>query len=69
MPGWKTFLLNALAALAVVLLEVLRMLAGIDWQAHLPGETAVWVIVAVNVANILLRHLTQGPAGWRGRRQ
>lgn len=66
MQGWRTLLVNAMAAMAVIGLEILHMLAGIDWQAHLPRDAAIWMVVAVNVANIVLRHVTQGPAGWRG---
>ena len=65
MQGWRTFLLNGLAAASIIVLEIVTMLAGVDWQAHLPREMAIWIVVAVNIANIVLRHVTSGPAGWR----
>uniref|UniRef100_UPI003BA9CAEF hypothetical protein n=1 Tax=Stappia sp. TaxID=1870903 RepID=UPI003BA9CAEF len=65
MQGWRTFLLNALAAASIIVLEIVTMLVGVDWQAHLPREVAIWIVVAVNIANIVLRHVTSGPAGWR----
>ena len=34
MRGWKTLLLNLGAALSVVLLEILRYLADVDWSGH-----------------------------------
>ncbi|SDT99164.1 hypothetical protein [Stappia sp. ES.058] len=69
MRGWKTLLLNLGAASSVVLLEILRYLADVDWSAHLPPHAALWMVVGVNVANIVLRHVTFGPPAWReGRR-
>lgn len=69
MRGWKTLLLNLAATASVVLLEILRYLADVDWSAHLPPQAALWAVVGVNVANIVLRHVTAGPPAWReGRR-
>ncbi|WP_349360087.1 hypothetical protein [Stappia sp.] len=65
MRGWRTLTLNALAAGAALALEVSRFLVGVDWAAHLPPATALWMLVLVNVANIALRHVTDRPAGWR----
>ncbi|MBA4610932.1 hypothetical protein H1W37_04670 [Stappia taiwanensis] len=65
MRGWKTLVLNGLAAGAALLLECLHYLAGVDWTSHLGPQAALWVVIAFNLGNILLRHVTDGPAGWR----
>ncbi|MCA1297546.1 lysozyme [Stappia indica] len=65
MRGWKTLVLNGLAAGAALLLECLHYLAGVDWTSHLAPQSALWVVIALNLGNILLRHVTDGPAGWR----
>jgi hypothetical protein len=65
MKGWRTFALNAFAAASIIVAEIMAMLAGVDWDAHLPRDVAIWIVVAVNIANIVLRHVTSGPAGWR----
>ncbi|WP_029060256.1 hypothetical protein [Stappia stellulata] len=65
MHGWKTLLLNLAAAVGIIALEVLRYLADVDWSAHLSPPTALWLVVGVNVANIVLRHVTSGPPAWR----
>lgn len=65
MRGWKTLVLNSVVGLGVVVLEILTFLNAADWHALLPPERAALVILGTGVANILLRHVTSGPAGWR----
>ncbi|WP_417770283.1 hypothetical protein [Stappia sp.] len=65
MRGWRTFAVNALTAAGVAALEALRFLGEVDWAAALGPHQALWIVVAVNLANIALRHITGAPAGWR----
>lgn len=68
MRGWRTLALNLATGLAVIAAEMAGFLAGVDWAAALGPREALWLVVAVNLANIALRHLTRGPAGWCGRK-
>lgn len=68
MRGWKTLVLNGLVGCAILAIELLTFAGAADWQAILPPERAAIVVLSVGVANIFLRHVTSGPAGWRGRR-
>ncbi|WP_420411266.1 hypothetical protein [Roseibium sp.] len=65
MRGWKTLALNGAVGAAVVLLEMLTFLGAADWKAILPPERAALVMLGIGLANIVLRHVTSGPAGWR----
>lgn len=65
MRGWRTLAVNALTAAGIVALEALRFLGEVDWAAALGQRQALWIVVAVNLANIALRHVTGEPAGWR----
>lgn len=66
MHGWKTFLFNgALGALAL-LAELMSYLSDVDWKEVVPPDAAPYVVLVIGMANIVLRHLTKGPAGWVG---
>ncbi|QDG78412.1 hypothetical protein [Labrenzia sp. PHM005] len=65
MRGWKTLVLNGAVGAAVVLLEMLTFLGAADWNAIMPPERAALVMLGIGLANIVLRHITSGPAGWR----
>jgi hypothetical protein len=65
MRGWKTLLLNGGIGAAVVLLEMLTFLGAADWNAILPPDRAAVAVLGIGLANIVLRHVTSGPAGWR----
>lgn len=65
MTGWKTLVFNGSVSMAVLLAEILTYLSGLDWHLLLSPQHVPWVILALGLANILLRHVTSGPAGWR----
>ena len=67
MRGWKTLAFNGGLGLGAVAAEVLNYLGAVDWQTILPPERAGVAVLVVGAANILLRHVTEGPAGWRKR--
>ncbi len=63
MKGYRTILINfALASLALAA-EITSWLTAFDWAAWLPPQYALWVIVGVNIANIVLRFVTTTPVG------
>jgi hypothetical protein len=61
--GYRTILLNGLMVGMVLMGQLLSYLAVFDWTAVLSPGQAAWVILAVNVLNILLRSCTTGPIG------
>ena len=65
MRGWKTLVLNGSAGLVILVLEVLSFLGTMDWHAVLSPERAPLAVLGLGLANIVLRHVTKGPAGWR----
>ena len=63
MKGYRTIAINfALATLALAA-EIASWLSAFDWGAWLPPQYALWVIVSVNIANIVLRFVTTTPVG------
>ena len=52
---FRTWLFNILAALVVVLPEVVSALAGHDWRAIVPPEYMPYVTAAIIVINVLMR--------------
>ena len=66
MKGWRTLILNASAAGAALALEISSYLTSVEWNAYLPPSAALWALIAMNIANIVLRHITDRPAAWRG---
>lgn len=63
--GWKTFLFNSLVGFSVIALQISDYLDKFPWPDVLPPKEAGWVALALGIINILLRHWTVGPAGWR----
>lgn len=64
MEGWKTIIVNALLGSLALVAEVLTQLTDMDWKSVVPPDLAPYIIVAIALANIYLRHVTKGPAGW-----
>ncbi|WP_269581984.1 hypothetical protein [Roseibium sp. Sym1] len=65
MSGWKTVLFNGGLGIVALIAELLNYLSVFNWREVLPPEYAPGVILGIGVANIVLRHVTTGPAGWR----
>lgn len=65
MRGWKTLVVNGVIGGAVLAVDLLTYLGAADWGAVLPPERAAMVVLVIGLANIVLRHVTSGPAGWR----
>lgn len=65
MKGWKTLVFNAAVGVLAVLAEVLAYLQVVDWNQIVPAGTATIVMAVIGVVNIILRHVTASPAGWR----
>ena len=65
MSGWKTLAFNGSVGLAAVLAELLSYVSSMDWQEILPPEMVPHAVLAMGIANIVLRHVTHGPAAWR----
>lgn len=63
--GWKTFPFNSLVGFSVIALQISDYLDKFPWPDVLPPREAGWVALALGIINILLRHWTVGPAGWR----
>ncbi|MBO0345187.1 hypothetical protein [Roseibium limicola] len=66
MQGWKTFVFNGAMGFVAILAELMSYLTDLDWKQLVPPESAPYVVLSIGVANILLRHMTSGPAGWVG---
>lgn len=65
MKGWRTLIFNVSISILVLAKEMLAYFAGVDWSQILPAKYAPYAILAIGIANILLRHVTTHPAGWR----
>ncbi len=63
MKGYRTILINFAVAILALAAEVASWLTTFDWGAWLPPQYAVWAIVTINVANIVLRFVTTTPVG------
>lgn len=60
----RTIFINAAVAIIAVLGEVMTFLVGFDWAAlGLTPRTVGYVLLAVNVVNIVLRFKTTAPPG------
>ncbi|MEP4031816.1 hypothetical protein [Roseibium polysiphoniae] len=68
MSGWKTLLFNGVVGILVVIAQLAEYVSAVDLSAILPSNMTPWVIVAVGLVNILLRHVTKGSAGWIAKR-
>ena len=56
--GWRTIVLNGAIAIGFALAEILSYLAVVDWRSFIPEQYAPWVVVAINVLNIIMHHIT-----------
>jgi hypothetical protein len=63
LKGWKTVIIAALVALPLTLLEVLQQLQMIDLNSMLPEPWGTRIALAVSLAMILLRLVTNTPVG------
>jgi hypothetical protein len=63
LKGWKTIMIGALVALPLSLLEILQQLQLIDLNSVLPEPWGARLALAVSVAMILLRLITNTPVG------
>ncbi|MCC6889607.1 MAG: hypothetical protein IT536_13820 [Hyphomicrobiales bacterium] len=61
--GWRTVILNAVCAGAILAVDVVGYLAGFSWDAVLSAKTAATVTLVLNVLNVALRFLTSTPVG------
>lgn len=60
--GWRTILINLVMAIGFALAEIMAYLSIVDWREFIPPEYAPWVVVGINLLNIILRHVTTKPA-------
>lgn len=63
LKGWKTVIIGALVALPLSLLEVLQQLQMIDLNSVLPEPWGARLALAVSVAMIMLRLVTNTKVG------
>lgn len=63
LKGWRTVLLNAVSAGAILSVDLVGYLAGFSWDSILSAKAALWVTLVLNVANIMLRFATSTPVG------
>jgi hypothetical protein len=63
LKGWKTVIVGALVALPLTLLEILQQLQMIDLNSMLPEPWGTRIALAVSLAMILLRLVTNTPVG------
>jgi hypothetical protein len=66
LKGWRTIILNALIAAGMVALEIVQYADGVPWREVLPDQYALYVVIGVNVLNIVLRSITTTPVGRKG---
>lgn len=63
LKGWRTVLVNIAFAAFAAAAELLSYLAIFDWRSVLPPEYAPYVVLSVNVLNIVLRASTTSRVG------
>jgi hypothetical protein len=63
LKGWKTVTVGALVAAPLTLLEILQQLQLVDLNSILPEPWGTRVALAVSIAMILLRFITNTPVG------
>lgn len=59
----RTIFINVLAALSLVLADIIGFLIGLDWNIVLSPRAAFYTAMAFNIVNIGLRYITTGPVG------
>lgn len=52
---WRTWIVNGLAALLLVLPDVLNALAGFDWSGIVPARYMPLVTLAIIILNVWMR--------------
>ncbi|MEP0234136.1 hypothetical protein [Roseibium sp.] len=68
MSGWKTLLFNGGVGILVAIAQLVEHVSVVEWSEILPADMTPWVIIAIGIINILLRHVTRGAAGWKVKR-
>lgn len=63
LKGWRTVILNAVSAGAILSVDLIGYLAGFSWDGVLSAQAALWVTLLLNLANIALRFATNTPVG------
>lgn len=63
LKGWRTVVLNSVAGLAPILLLVLDYAGTVDASSLLSAKGALVYGIAVHLANIYLRTITNTPVG------
>ena len=63
LKGWRTVVMNAIPAILIGGTELIGFLAGFTWDAIVSAQTAVFLALGFNVANIALRAMTNTPVG------
>lgn len=61
--GYRTIILNGLMAGALIMGQLLAYFTVFDWTQIMSPAQAAWMMLAVNVLNILLRFYTTGAVG------
>lgn len=61
--GWRTRAANLLSIGLVLAAGGLEYLSGVYWHDVFDAKTATFVVIAVNLMNLLLRQFTSTPAG------
>ncbi|WP_417684625.1 hypothetical protein [Roseibium sp.] len=64
MTGWKTLLFNTAIGLLALGAEVAENLSLVEPGTVVTASGGPLAVLAMGAANILLRHVTRGPAGW-----
>lgn len=59
----RTVFINAALALVAISAELAQFLVGFDWTTIMSARAAGFVVIAVNVLNIVLRFMTTAPVG------
>lgn len=65
MSGWKTLFFNGGVGVVALLAELANNLDIVDLREVLPVQATPIAAIGIGVANIVLRHITNSPAGWR----
>ena len=63
LKGWKTVIVGALVAAPLSILEILQQLQMIDLSSILPDPWGARLALAIAIAMILLRLVTNTPVG------
>ena len=63
--GWRTVAFNALTIAATVAGPVIEHLVAVPWHEVFDQQTAFFIVLFINVANIAFRSMTTTPVGVR----